>query len=103
MKAKACHYGFHLIDDDGILTGDFKEGKLAYQGRKKSRYYSDSFESLIVTEEGDICTYCFCCVNSYDWRRKVYNAAGFETEDSIGFWYKKCNYELYLKKQLDLE
>lgn len=134
MKTKACHYGFHPIDDDGILTGDFKEGKLAYQGRKNSRYYLDSFESLIVTEKGDICSYCFCYVdkntntafiepvctrekyrkkgfakqmlysvinklkeiniencyiNSYDWRRKVYNAAGFKTEDSIGFWYKK--------------
>ncbi len=134
MKAKACHYGFHPIDDDGILTGDFREGKLAYEERKKSRYYNDSFESLIVTDEGDICTYCFCYVdkntstafiepvctrekyrkkgfsrqmlygvinrlkemniencyiNSYDWRRKVYNAAGFETEDSIGFWHKK--------------
>lgn len=30
-----------------------------------------------------------CYVNSYDWRRKFYNAAGFITEDSIGFWHKK--------------
>ncbi len=30
-----------------------------------------------------------CYVNSYDWRRKFYNAAGFITEDSIGFWIKK--------------
>ncbi len=28
-------------------------------------------------------------VNSYDWRRKFYNAAGFITEDSIGMWHKK--------------
>ncbi len=28
-------------------------------------------------------------INSYDWRVKVYNSAGFVTEDSIGFWYKK--------------
>lgn len=134
MKAKACHYGFHPIDDDGILTGTFREGKLAYQARKKSRFYNDSFESLIVSDDGDICTYCFCYVdkmtstafiepvctrekyrkrgfsrqmlygvinrlkemgiesayiNSYDWRVKVYNSAGFVTEDSIGFWYKK--------------
>lgn len=27
-------------------------------------------------------------VNSYDWRKRVYNSAGFETEDSIGFWFK---------------
>ena len=30
-----------------------------------------------------------CYVNSYDWRRQFYNAAGFITEDSIGFWRKK--------------
>ena len=30
-----------------------------------------------------------CYVNSYDWRRKFYNAAGFGTEDSIGFWTRK--------------
>lgn len=134
MKAKACHYGFHPADDDGILTGAFREGALAYQGRKNSQFYKDSFESLIVTDDGDICTYCFCYVNkststafiepvctrekyrmkglakqmlygvinrlkemniencyinSYDWRKKVYNSAGFETEDSIGFWHKK--------------
>ena len=29
-----------------------------------------------------------CYVNSYDWRRKFYNTAGFITEDSIGFWHK---------------
>lgn len=132
-KAKACHYGFKPIDDDGILTGNFREGELAYQGRKKSQFYNDSFESLIVTDDGDICSYCFCYVdkitstafiepvctrekyrhkgfakqmlyavinklkemniesayiNSYDWRKKVYNSAGFETIDSIGFWYK---------------
>ena len=28
-------------------------------------------------------------INSYDWRRKVYNSAGFKTIDTIGFWYKK--------------
>lgn len=29
-----------------------------------------------------------CYVNSFGWRRKFYNAAGFSTEDSIGFWHK---------------
>ena len=29
-----------------------------------------------------------CYVNSFGWRKKFYNAAGFLTEDSIGFWYK---------------
>ena len=30
-----------------------------------------------------------CYVNSYDWRRKFYNASGFITEDSIGFYHKR--------------
>ena len=30
-----------------------------------------------------------CYVNSYDWRRKFYNASGFTTEDTIGFYHKK--------------
>ncbi len=133
-KAKACHYEFHPEDDDGILTGNFREGALAYQGRKQSVFYQDSFESLIVTDDGDICAYCFVYVdkntstafiepvctrekyrkqglckqmlygamirlkemgiekayiNSYAGRREVYQRAGFEIVDSIGFWTKK--------------
>lgn len=29
-----------------------------------------------------------CYVNSFGWRRKFYNAVGFTTEDTVGFWYK---------------
>ena len=29
-----------------------------------------------------------CYVNSFGWRRAFYNAAGFTTEDTIGFWHK---------------
>lgn len=29
-----------------------------------------------------------CYVNSFGWRKKFYNAAGFTTEDSTGFWYR---------------
>ena len=29
-----------------------------------------------------------CYVNSYDWRRKFYNAAGFTTEDTLGYYHK---------------
>ena len=29
-----------------------------------------------------------CYVNSFGWRKKFYNAAGFITEDSTGYWYK---------------
>lgn len=133
-KAKACHYGFKPEDDDGILDGSFREGALAYQGRKNSAFYKDSFESLIVTDDGDICTYCFCYVdmntktaffepvctrkkyrrlglcramlqgaiirlkemgitaayiNSYAWRKYVYNNAGFDTIDTMLIWTKK--------------
>ena len=134
MKSTACHYGFHPVDDNGDLTISPREGSLSYQGRKNSQFYKDSFESMIVTNDGDICSYCFCYVdketstafiepvstrekyrlkgfakemlhgviirlkemkienayiNSYDWRVKVYNSAGFKTEDTIGFWYKR--------------
>ena len=128
MKSTACHYGFHPADDNGNLTTTPREGSLSYQGRKNSQFYKDSFESMIVTNDGDICSYCFIYVdketstaffepvstrekyrhkgfatqmihgainrlkemgienayiNSYDWRVKVYNAAGFKTIDSI--------------------
>ena len=134
MKSTACHYGFHPEFDNGDLNIEGTEGPLSYQGRKKSQFYKDSFESLIVTDDGDICSYCFCYVdkdtstaffepvctrekyrhmgfavqmlhgainklkemkienayiNSYDWRVKVYNSAGFKTEDTIGCWHKK--------------
>ena len=134
VKMRACHYGFHPIDDDGNLYKEYAEGGKSYHARKQSRYFKDSFESLIVTDDGDVCAYSFCYVdketstafvepvstrekyrgkglckammhgiinkckemgierayvNSYDWRKKVYNSAGFETEDSIGFWHKK--------------
>ena len=134
VKIRACHYGFHPEDDDGNLYKEYTEGDKSYIKRKKSKYFKDSFESLIVTDDGDICSYSFCYVNkenktafvepvstrekyrrkglckemmhgiinkckemniervfinSYDWRRKVYNSAGFETIDTIGFWYKK--------------
>ena len=29
-----------------------------------------------------------CYVNSFGWRKAFYHAAGFSTEDSVGFWYK---------------
>ena len=134
FKSVACHYGFHPEFDDGNLTREGMEGPLSYQGRKNSQFFKDSFESLIVTDDGDICSYSFCYVdketstaffeplctrekyrhkgfaiamlhgainrlkemgirdayiNSYDWRVKVYNAAGFKTIDSIGCWHKK--------------
>lgn len=134
-KATACHYGFHSEDDDNNLDNLPREGILSYISRKNNSIYkNDNFESLIVTDEGDICSYCFCYVNkglstafiepvctrqkyrkkgfakqmlygvinrlkemkiencyinSYDWRKEVYNSAGFKTIDSIGFWYKE--------------
>ena len=134
-KATACHFGFHSEDDDSNLDKLPIEGCLSYLSRKNNSIYkNDNFESLIITDDGDICSYCFCYVdkntstafiepvctrekyrkrgfakqmiygvinklremkiekcyiNSYDWRVKVYNSAGFKTIDSIGFWYKE--------------
>lgn len=131
-KMNTCHYGFHPANDDGNL--DKPISLLSYNARKKSQFYKDGFESLIVTDDGDLCSYCFiyvdkvtstaffepvstrekyrkmgfatqmlhgainrlkqmgiknAYVNSYDWRVKVYNHAGFKTEDTVGCWRKK--------------
>lgn len=133
-KWSACNLGFHPDLEDP----DYKNDMSAYNSRKKSSMYNDSFECLIIDEnceeQNDVCSYCFvyvdkksktafiepvstrekyrhkgigtammhgvilkckelgiekCYVNSYDWRRKFYNASGFKTEDSIGFYHKK--------------
>ena len=130
-KMNTCHYGFHPADDDDNLDKDIS--LLSYNARKKSQFYKDSFESLIVTDDGDLCSYCFvyvdkvtntaffepvctrekyrkmgfatqmlhgainrlkqmgiksAYVNSYDWRVKVYNHAGFKTEETVSCWHK---------------
>ena len=133
-KWSACNLGFHPDLEDPNYRNDMG----AYNSRKKSSIYKDSFECLIIDEnaeeQNDVCSYCFvyvdkdsktafvepvstrekyrhkdigtammhgvmlkckelgiekCYVNSYDWRRKFYNAAGFTTEDTIGFCHKK--------------
>ena len=63
MKSTACHYGFSPEFDNGDLTTDPSEGTLSYRGRKNSQFYKDSFESMIVTIDGDICSYCFIYVD----------------------------------------
>ena len=62
-KSVACHFGFHPEFDDGNLDKEGEEGSLSYNGRKNSQFFKDSFESLIVTDGGDICSYCFCYVD----------------------------------------
>lgn len=133
MKWSALNLGFN----PELEAHGYRNGMTAYDSRKKSSMYADSFEVIITdentTEENNVCAYCFvyvdtvtktaliepvstreryrrkgigtalmhgailkckekgvvkCYVNSYDWRRKFYNAAGFVTEDSIGFWHK---------------
>ncbi|WP_019680971.1 GNAT family N-acetyltransferase [Ruminococcus flavefaciens] len=133
MKWSALNLGFH----PELEAHGYRNGMTAYDSRKKSSMYADSFEVIITDEntkeENNVCAYCFvyvdtvtktaliepvstreryrhkglgtalmhgailkcrekvvtkCYVNSYDWRRKFYNAAGFVTEDSIGFWHK---------------
>ena len=132
-KWSACNMGFH----PELESPDYRNGMSAYQSRKGSSLYADSFECLVLTEDPDepnpVCAYSFvyvdlrsktafiepvstrerwrhrgfgtammhgilgrcrelgvekCYVNSYDWRRAFYNAAGFQTEDSVGFWHK---------------
>lgn len=133
-KWSACNLGFH----PDLENPNYRNDMGAYNSRKKSSMYKDSFECMVIdenaTEKNDVCSYCFvyvdkksktafvepvstrekyrhkgigtammhgvmlkckelgtqkCYVNSYDWRRKFYNAAGFSTEDSIGFYHKK--------------
>ena len=133
-KWSACHMGFHPELENTNFRNDMK----AYNERKKSSMYKDSFECLIIDENtddiNDVCSYSFvyvdkdsktafvepvstrkpyqgrgfgkammhgiilkckelgiekCYVNSYDWRRKFYNASGFTTEDTLGQYHKK--------------
>lgn len=133
-KWSACNLGFHPDLEEPNYINDMG----AYNTRKKSSIYQDSFECIVIDEnaieKNDVCSYCFvyvdkksktafvepvstrekyrhkgigtammhgvmikckelgvekCYVNSYDWRRKFYNAAGFITEDTIGFYHKK--------------
>lgn len=133
-KWSACNLGFH----PDLESPNYRNNMEAYDSRKNSSMYKDSFECLVIDEitkeQNNVCSYCFvyvdyeskttfiepvstrekyrhkgigtammhgvilkykelgiekCYVNSYDWRRKFYNAAGFITEDSIGFYHKK--------------
>ena len=137
-KWSACNLGFH----PDLENPNYRNNMSAYNSRKKSSMYKDSFECLVIDEnckeQNNVCSYCFvyvdkesktafiepvgtrekyrhkgigtammhgvilkckelgierCYVNSYDWRRKFYNSAGFETEDSIGFWHKNIEQE----------
>ena len=133
-KWSACSMGFHPDYEDP----DYHNSMSAYNLRKQSSMYKDSFECMVIdeksTERNNVCCYCFvyvdkesktafvepvstrekyrhkgigtammhgvmlkckelgiekCYVNSYDWRRKFYNATGFITEDTIGIYHKK--------------
>ena len=133
-KWSACNLGFH----PDLENPNYKNDMNAYNTRKNSSMYKDSFECMIIDEnaeeKNDVCSYCFvyvdkesktafiepvstrekyrhkgigtammhgvmlrckelgiekCYVNSYDWRRKFYNASGFTTEDTIGCYHKK--------------
>ena len=133
-KWSACNLGFH----PNLEEPNYRNDMNAYNSRKSSSMYKDSFECLVIDEnskeQNDVCSYCFvyvdkesktafvepvstrekyrhkgigtammhgvmlkckelgiekCYVNSYDWRRKFYNATGFITEDIIGYYHKK--------------
>lgn len=133
-KWSACNLGFH----PDLENPNYRNNMSAYNSRKDSAMYKDSFECMVIdettTEKNNVCSYCFvyvdnesktayvepvstrekyrhkgigtammhgvilkckelgiekCYVNSYDWRRKFYNASGFITEDTIGIYRKK--------------
>lgn len=133
-KWSACNLGFH----PDLENHNYHNGMSAYNSRKLSSLYKDSFECIVIdeksTEKNNVCSYSFvyvdklsktafiepvstrekyrhkgigkammngiiikckelgvekCYVNSYDWRRKFYNASGFITEDTIGIYHKK--------------
>lgn len=135
-KWSACNLGFH----PDLESPNYRNDMGAYNSRKKSSMYKDSFECMVIDEnaeeQNNVCSYCFvyvdtasksayiepvstrekyrhkgigtammhgvmlkckelgvekCYVNSYDWRRRFYNASGFITEDTIGFYHKKIN------------
>jgi len=33
-----------------------------FSNQTRKKFYSDSFESLIITDDGDVCAYSFCYV-----------------------------------------
>ena len=133
-KWSACNLGFH----PDLENPNYKNEMSAYNSRKNSSMYKDSFECLVIDlnskERNNVCSYSFvyvdkksktafvepvstrekyrhigigkammhgvvlkckelgiekCYVNSYDWRRKFYNASGFTTEDTLGYYHKK--------------
>ena len=133
-KWSACNLGFH----PDLENPNYRNDMSAYNSRKVSSMYKDSFECLVIDEESkeqnNVCSYCFvyvdqksktafiepvstrekyrhkgigtammhgailkckelgiekCYVNSYDWRKKFYNRAGFTTEDTIGLYHKR--------------
>ena len=59
-KWSSCDMGFHPeYEKDPTFTESMK----AYDERKKSPMYNDSFECLVTTDDRDICSYSFCYVD----------------------------------------
>ena len=62
-KWSACNLGFHPDLEDPNYINDMG----AYNSRKKSSMYKDSFECLVIDknaeEQNDVCSYCFVYVD----------------------------------------
>jgi len=62
-KWSACHMGFH----PELENTNFRNSMEAYNSRKKSSMYNDSFECVIIDENttdiNDVCSYCFVYVD----------------------------------------
>lgn len=85
-------YAFEVLGLRRLENGYFKDNISSWKMQEKFGYKNEGISRQMLygviirlKEMGIENAY----INSYDWRRKVYNSAGFETEDSIGFWHKK--------------
>lgn len=62
-KWSACNLGFHPDLEDP----NYKNNMSAYNSRKKSSFYKDSFECIIIdensTEKNNVCSYCFVYID----------------------------------------
>lgn len=62
-KWSACNLGFH----PDLENPNYRNDMGAYNSRKKSSMYKDSFECLIIDEnaeeQNDVCSYCFVYVD----------------------------------------
>ena len=114
-KWSACNLGFHPDLEDPNYRNDMG----AYNSRKKSSIYKDSFECLIIDEnaeeQNDVCSYCFVYVDKDSKTafvepvstREKYRHKGIGTAMMHGVMLKckelgieKCYVNSYIKREI---